>query len=220
MSWISWCIVIIPVSIAITLAIYSRKYVRGVADFLAAGRVAGRYVICVGDLEAGLGIISLVALTEEKYQCGYALGFWGSVMIPISVLIALSGYCVYRFRETRSLSLGQFLEVRYSRRFRIFAASLRTISEMLANAIAPAVAARFFIYFLGLPHVFTVCGVGVSTFAFLLGFVLILAMLVIMPGGRISLIITDCFQGLISYPIFVIFTVFAASAATSAATFG
>lgn len=208
MNWISWCIVIIPVTTAIALALYSRKYVRGVADFLAAGRVAGRYVICVGDLEAGLGIISLVALVEEKYQCGYALGFWGSVMIPLSVVIALSGYCVYRFRETRSLSLGQFLEMRYSRKFRIFAASLRTISEMLANAIAPAVAARFFIYYIGLPHTFTVCGVGISTFAFLLAVVLILAMLVIMPGGRISLIITDCFQGLMSYPIFVIFTVF------------
>ena len=70
MNWISWCIVIIPVTAAITLALYSRKYVRGVADFLAAGRVAGRYVICVGDLEAGLGIISLVALVEDKFGEG------------------------------------------------------------------------------------------------------------------------------------------------------
>ena len=208
MNWISWCIAIVPLVIIISVGLYSRKYVRGVADFLAAGRVAGRYVISVGDLESGLGIIALVALVEEKYQCGFALGFWGSLTVPISMVMALTGYCIYRFRETRVLSLGQFLEMRYSRPFRIFAAALRTTSEMMVNAIGPAVAARFFIYFIGLPHTLNFLGMSVPTFGVLMVFVLFLAMLVIWPAGRISLIITDCFQGLISYPIFVIFTVF------------
>ena len=53
MHWIDWCIMIIPVIVILGLAIYSGKYVRGVVDFLAAGRVAGRYVISVGDLTAG-----------------------------------------------------------------------------------------------------------------------------------------------------------------------
>ena len=50
MHWIDWCIMIIPLIIILGAAIYSGKYVRGVVDFLAAGRVAGRYVISVGDL--------------------------------------------------------------------------------------------------------------------------------------------------------------------------
>ena len=208
MTWLSWCIAIIPIIAVIALGLYSRRYVRGVADFLAAGRVAGRYTIAVGDLEAGLGVITLVALCEEKYQTGFALAFWNNLSVPVGIVLALTGYCIYRFRETRCLSFGQFLELRYSRRFRIFAAALRTISEMLANAIGPAVAARFFIYFLGLPSAFHVAGIPVNTFGALMFGILALAMLVIWPGGRISLIITDCFQGLMSYPIFVILTVF------------
>ena len=35
-----------------------------------------------------------------------------------------------------------------------------------------------------------------------------MALAILWPAGRISLLITDCFQGIISYPIFVIFTVF------------
>ncbi|HMP76080.1 MAG TPA: sodium:panthothenate symporter [Kiritimatiellia bacterium] len=208
MTWLSWCIAIVPILIIIALGLYAGRYVRGVADFLAAGRVAGRYVISVGDLESALGVITLVALVEERYQTGFALGFWGGLMIPISLLLSLSGFCIYRFRETRCLSIGQFLELRYSRSFRIFAALLRTISEMLANAIGPAVAARFFIYFLGLPPVYTVLGIPLSTFGLLIGGILVLSLTVIWPAGRISLIITDCFQGLMSYPIFVIFTVY------------
>ena len=82
---------------------------------------------------------------------------------------------------------------------------------MITNAIGPAVAARFFIYFVGLPFTVNIFGWEISTFALVMVFVLSMAMLVIWPGGRISLLVTDAIQGLISYPIFVIFTVFVLS---------
>lgn len=204
MHWLDWLIVVVPVVLILWLAVHSRKYVRGVVDFLAAGRVAGRYVLSAGDMTSSLGVIALVALVESKYQVGYALSFWEYLTIPIGIAMSLTGYCVYRFRATRSLSIGQFLEMRYSRKFRIVAASLRTLSEMLTNAIGPAIAANFFIYFLGLPHEIMIFGLALPMFALLVGGSLVLCMLVIWPGGRISLLVTDAFQGLISYPIFVI----------------
>ncbi len=197
-------IAIVPIVLVLSLAIYSRKYVRGVVDYLAAGRVAGRYVISAGDLAAGLSVITLVALVESKYQVGYALSFWEYLTIPVGIIMSLTGYCVYRFRETRSLSIGQFLEMRYSRPLRIVAATIRTISEMITNAIGPAVAANFFIYFLGLPHQTTILGINLPTFGIIVAMSLCLCMVTIWPGGRISLLITDAFQGLMSYPIFVI----------------
>ena len=59
MGLIDCLIVIIPVTFVIGMGFYSRKYIRGVADFLAAGRVCGRYVICVGDVANALSIIGL-----------------------------------------------------------------------------------------------------------------------------------------------------------------
>lgn len=208
MHWIDWCIFTVPVLFILGMAVYSRKYVRGVVDYLAAGRVAGRYVICVGDMQAGLAVITLVALCEQEYQCGMAMGLWNKITIPISIFIALTGYCIYRYRQTKCLSIGQFLEIRYNRPLRIIAAFIRTVAEMMTNAIGPAVAARFFIYFVGLPMEVNLFGVNVSTFAIIMVIVLAMAMLVIWPGGRVSLLVTDVIQGLMSYPIFVIFTVF------------
>ncbi|MCU0791683.1 MAG: sodium:panthothenate symporter [Opitutaceae bacterium] len=204
MQTIDWLIVVIPVFAILGLALYSKRYIRGVVDFLAAGRVAGRYVISVGDMTALLGVITLVALVESKYQVGYALSFWEYLVVPVGIIMGLTGYCTYRFRETRALSIGQFLEMRYNRPFRIVAASLRTISEMLTNAIGPAVAANFFIYFLGLPHKVMIAGINLPTFTLIVALVLVMCMIVIWPGGRVSLLITDSFQGLISYPIFVV----------------
>ncbi len=195
---------IIPLSLIIGLAVYAGKYVRGVADFLAAGRMAGRYVICVGDVAAGLSVISLVSLVEVKYQTGYGLEFWGKLTAPLGVVFALTGYCVYRWRETRSLSFGQFLEMRYNRKFRIFASTIRTISEMVVNALGPAIAVNFFIFFLGLPHRVSIFGFSITTFTLILVVIMVLALLCIWPGGRVSLIMTDTFQGLLCYPVFVI----------------
>ena len=207
MHWLDWCIALIPLAVIVGLALHSRKYIRGVVDFLAAGRVAGRYVISVGDLQSGLAVITLVAGCESSYQAGMALGFWSNIMGPIGIFMALTGYCLYRFRQTKCLSMGQFLEIRYNRPFRIIAAFIRTVAEMMTNAIGPAVAARFFIYILGLPLTVSLWGWHVSTLAVVMVIVLLLAMLIIWPGGRVSLLITDAIQGLMSYPIFVIFTV-------------
>ena len=211
MGWIDWIITIVPVAFVLGMAVYARKYVRGVADFLAAGRVAGRYVISVGDLQAGLAVITLVAICESQYQCGMAMGFWNNLTIPASIFLALTGYCLYRYRQTKCLSIGQFLEVRYNRPLRIIAAAIRTIAEMMTNAIGPAVAARFFIYFLGFTPAVNLFGWQVSTFAVVMVVVLSMALLVIWPGGRVSLLVTDALQGLMGYPIFVIFTVFVLS---------
>ena len=209
MTLLSWLIVIIPLIFVVWMAFYSRRYVRDVADYLACGRVAGRYVICVGDLAAGLSVITLVGMCEQNYQCGMAIGFWGAVATPVWIFMALTGFTIYRFRQTRSLSLGQFLEQRYSRSFRITAASIRTFAEMVHQCDrAGGGGAVFSFTSWGLPHKFNVFGFEMSTYGVLVAFLLALSMCILWPGGRISLLLTDCFQCILSYPIFVIFTVF------------
>jgi Na+/proline symporter len=208
MHWIDWIIVVVPLLFVFGIAIYSKKYVHGVVDYLAAGRMAGRYVLTVGDMTAAFGIITLVGMVEMYYHGGFAIGFWQTLSIPIMAFISMTGFCLYRFRESKALSNGQFLEMRYSRSFRIVASFMRILSEMLTNAIGPAVAANFFIYFLGLPHKIIILGLSIPTFSLIVGLVLLLAVLIILPAGRISLLITDCIQGLFCYPVFAIIVVF------------
>ncbi|NLF60276.1 MAG: sodium:panthothenate symporter [Lentisphaerae bacterium] len=208
MQWFDWCIAVIPMIFVVGLAFYTRKYIKGVADFLAAGRVAGRYVLCVGDMASGLSVITIVALVEIKYQTGYALEFWQHIIAPLGLIMGLTGYCVYRYRETKALSFGQFLEMRYSRSLRVVAASMRAIVDLSCNAIGPAVAANFFVYYLDLPQKISIFGWQVSSFGIIVGLVLILAMAMLWPGGRVSLLVTDCLQGVICYPIFLIIVVY------------
>ena len=54
MSWIDWVIFTVPLLFVIGMAYHTRRYAKGVATFLSAGRVCGRYVICVADVANGL----------------------------------------------------------------------------------------------------------------------------------------------------------------------
>ena len=208
MSWIDWLVTLLPVAFVLFMALYVRRYIRGVADYLAAGRLCGRYVLCVSDLSNALAVVTLVAYVEVHYKTGFALAFWQSLAMPIGVVMSLTGFCIYRFRETRAMSLGQFLEMRYSRPFRIFAAALRSVTEVFTNMIMPAVAARFFICFLGLPETFLLFGWEVSTFQAVILVCLVCAIGIIYAGGILSILVTDVIQGMMCFPLVVIFIVF------------
>ncbi len=208
MQWYDWLIVIVPTVFILGVGVFTRRYLHDVTTFLSASRVCGRYVISVGDIALALSVITLVSYVEVHYKTGFALAFWSTINLPLAVILGLFGYCTYRFRETKAQSIGQFFEMRYSRKFRIFASALRTVSEMLANMIMPALAARFFIYFLGWPNEFELFGITFSTFNMLMLLILLLAVSIIFMGGALSIIVTDTIQGMICYPLMVIFVIF------------
>ena len=208
MDWFDWIIVLLPVTLVMWVGFRMGRYVRGVSDFLSAGRLCGRYVICMGDVANYLGIITLVTYLEIHYKTGFSVGFWWSVIAPLGILISLTGYCAYRFRQTRAMSLGQFLEMRYSRSVRICAAIMRSVAELVANMVMPAIAARFFIQLLGLPPSFGLFGFEISTFVALMLLFVTLSVSLICSGGLLSLIVADTIQMTIMFPLVACFIVF------------
>ncbi len=207
-AWYHWLIIVVPVLAVCYVSLHCRRYVRSVSDFLVAGRCAGRYVLLSGGMMGGLSVVSIIGGAEVHYNNGWAYTFWNNLLVPLGLMMSLYGWISYRFRETRAMSAGQFFEMRYSRGVRHLAAILRGSADLLANSIGPAVAVRFLIYLLGVPHRFNLFGMQMRTFPFLLTLCLALALLMILTGGRISLLVTDAVQGLVSYPFFVILVIY------------
>ena len=208
-GWFNWTLTGLATVGILALSLYCRRYIRDVADFLSAGRVAGRYVICVGSMEEALGIIALVQMMERNYLCGFAIAFWNITTVALNMIINLSGWCTYRFRETRAMSFGQFLEIRYNRAIRVIASIIRAGADILTEILLPALAARFFIYFFDLPFSFRLFGFEISTYVVIMLLTLSIAIFIICSGGSVALLVADCVQGLLCYPLFFMIVVFA-----------
>ena len=203
MHWIDWTIASIPLLVTLGLILWARRHVRSVSDFLTGGRVAGRYLLTVSGMEASQGVIGLLAVYEAYYQSGFAYGFWDGLLTAAGLVMALTGYGVYRFRETRAMTMGQFLEIRYSRKFRIFAGTLQSISGVLNYALFPAVSGKFFVFFCGLPTEITVAGLVLPTFALIMAAYLAVAATLATSGGQLSIMVADCVVGVLSYPMYL-----------------
>ena len=186
----------------------TKRYMRSVADFLAAGRSAGRYLLSVAAGMAGLGAITVVANFEMNYEAGFTMAWWGQSMNIVILVITASGWVSYRFRQTRCLTLPEFFERRYSRNFRVFAGLVAYTAGIINFGIFPAVGARFFIYFMGLPESFDVAGLALSTFPCLMIILLSTALYFVYAGGQVAVMVTDFLQGLLANVVFVIVPLF------------
>lgn len=194
--------------IVLVFCFYSRKFTKNVADFLAANRCAGKYLLTVAGGAAGLGAITIIGLFEVYFHSGFSMVWWSQLNVIVMTFIFISGWIVYRFRQSRALTMGQFLEMRYSKRFRIYAGFLMWISGIINFGIFPAIGARFFIYFLGLPMYLNIFGLTTSSYALVMLLLISISVLITLNGGQIAVMITDFIQGMFTNIMCILLVLF------------
>ena len=208
MSGLDWGIVATFLVLLLATVLYTRRYMRGVSDYLVANRCAGRYLLTLSEGIAGLGAITIVGAFEISYQAGFVPIWWSYFLSPLGLIIALSGFVIYRFRQTRSMTMPQFIEMRYSRRFRVFCGMLAFLSGLINYGVFPAITARFFIHFCQLPELVVIGGVPIDIFPLVMALELSLALVFVFLGGQITVLLTDFAQSIFSLIAFLVILLF------------
>lgn len=207
MSIIDWLIVLVP---SVIVAIITRRVARrvsGTGDFLTAGRAGGRFLVSVADGMGAMGLITAVGMFEQYRRGGFGVGWWGQLQVPISTIIALSGFIAYRFRQTRAMTMAQFFEMRYSRRFRIFMGMTAFVAGVVNYGIFPIVSARFFIYYCHMPTHLVVAGRSLSMEALICAAILLTAFYFVLRGGQLQVMLADFLQAMFCGALFLIVAV-------------
>lgn len=208
MHLLDWGIVAALMVVLILGAVSTKRYTRSVSAFLAAERCGGRYLIAVSDQMSQLGLISLVWYFEQNYQVGYTSIWWPLMEGPALIVMALSGWVIYRFRQTRAMTLAQFFEMRYSRNFRVFAGLVAYVAGIINFAIFPSVGARFFMALCGLPDCFALAGFEIATYPLLMILLLSVSLALLFMGGQIAVMVADFLQGVFCNVAFIAIIVF------------
>lgn len=208
LSFIDWAIVFGMVAVMVWGVLYTKKLMHSVSDFLSANRSAGRYLISMSHGMAQLGAITIIGMLEVNYIAGFNLRWWEFTNGVVILIITVSGWVVYRFRQTRAMTMAQFFEMRYSKNFRIFTGLLAFVAGVLNFGLFPIVGARFFLYFCGLPETFMFLGFDVSSFSIIVLFLLGISLFFVFTGGQISVIIADFIQGVFVNVVFVAIAIY------------
>jgi solute:Na+ symporter, SSS family len=206
LSWFDWSIILVLFMLMIGMVFLSKSLMKSVSDFLATGRTGGRYIISMFHGTAALGAITVVGALEQNYNAGFNSRWWEMPTAVILVTISVTGWVVYRFRQTRALTMAQFFEMRYSRSFRIFAGILAFISGIVNMIIFPAVSAKFFIYFCGIPEIGHI-GTYSITYMLTTAVMVLVPLYFIFTGGHIAVMFTDFIQGVFVNIVFVIIVI-------------
>jgi len=207
MTWLDWAIVALPLAAVVAIGWRTQQHMRSVADFLSARRTAGRYLVATSAGTAAFGAITAVMYFEIMCRAGVTITWWEIITGRAGALmmfLALLGFIIYRYRETRVLTLAQLFEVRYSRGFRILAGSLCFFSGLINFAIFPAVSARFFVNFIGLPQQVDVAGHAIPTYGIVMLVLLGASLATALVGGQLTIMVTDAVEGLISGVLYLI----------------
>jgi SSS family solute:Na+ symporter len=204
---IDWILLSVPVMAVLVIGFYTQSYMKSVADFMAGGRLAGRYLLAVARGEMQSGAVVFVATFEVISHAGFTLEWWGWLQSPVYLFFAIVGFVIYRFRETRAFTLAQFFEIRYSRAFRLFTGMLAFCAGLVNFGIIPAIGARFFVYFLQLPPEVHLLSVTVPTFVLLMSVFLSVTLTITLMGGLLTVMIADCVEGMLSQWLYLVIIV-------------
>ncbi len=207
MRTLDWFIASLPLFLVIGVVLLMYRHMKSVADFMSGGRLAGPYLLAVarGELEAGA--VVFVALFEVISHSGFTLNWWTWITIPAYIIVAISGFVVYRYRETRAMTLAQFFELRYSKTFRLFTGFLGFAAGIVNFGIIPGIGSRFLVYFLGLPEEVELFSHPVPTYIPLMALLLGITLFLTLSGGLLTVMVTNCLEGIISQVFYLVIIV-------------
>lgn len=199
MTGTDWAVVAGVLGLFVTMAVLANRLTKSVSDYLVAGRCAGRYMLTMASGMEWIGAINIVAMVEVYYKAGFTGMWWVMLSTPFIVYMCVSGWGVYRYRETRAMTIAQFLETRYGRKVRLTAGILSWTAGMFNFGFFPLISARLFMSLIGLPATFRcpgLPGLEISTFVALAGLMVLLPLGFIVMGGHTSVMVSNFMQGL------------------------
>ncbi|MDD5351367.1 MAG: hypothetical protein PHQ12_14240, partial [Chthoniobacteraceae bacterium] len=198
MHILDWTLAFLPVPLVFLIAIFAKRHVKSVADFMSGNRSAGRYLLAIASGELQAGAVMFVASFEVFSRAGFTLTWWSWLSVPVWIFLGISGFVSFRYRETRAMTLAQFFEIRYSKNFRLLTGILGFLAGVCNFGIIPAVGARCVAYFLGFPETVAVGAFTMPTYIPLMALFLAISLVVVLSGGVVTLMITNCVEGIIS----------------------
>jgi SSS family solute:Na+ symporter len=180
------------------LAFYVNTKCRSVADYRVSGRKVRVWLGMGSGIAGELGLLAIVSLCEQGYGHGFSFVLIGLLSMFITVpLFGIFGFGIERFRASRAMSVPQYIEMRFSRRLRIFTGMSNCLAGVIQMCLFPIVGASFLRVLIHAPQQAQLGLLSVPTDWLIMAILLICPIIFTSLGGYATLIVTNFFQSIL-----------------------
>ena len=173
-----------------------KKYIKGIDDYLVAGRSMGFNLGLISLLCTEIGMITYVYYAEMGYKTGFV-----GLMVALPPVIALiflgqTGFVIKRLMELKIMTVPEYFSLRYTKGVRFYIGILMAVGGVLNFGVFPGVEAKFINIVTGIPEDYLLLTMVV---------LMTIVLLYMLVGGMVSVIITNYVQYvLLSFGMIVI----------------
>ncbi|MHC4877317.1 MAG: sodium:solute symporter family protein [Planctomycetota bacterium] len=195
-----WAIVAGYLALSIVVGIWANRYVGNLSGYLVAGRTLRIRLALATMTGTEIGLVTVMYSAELGFVQQYASLYLAVYEFVILLAIGLTGFVVYRLRETGVLTIPEFYQQRYSRGVRVLGGAMMVLSGVLNMGLFLKAGSLFLVSITGLE--------GTVGLKLIMTTLLALVLFYTVLGGMISVVITDLIQFVVLGTAMVIVTYF------------
>ncbi len=162
-----------------------KKYVKGIDDYLVAGRSMGFNLGLISLMCTEIGMITYVYFAELGFKAGLASLMVAFPFIVAFIFLGKTGFVIKKMMEMKIMTVPEFFSKRYSKGVRFYLGILMAVGGILNFGVFPGVEAKFINIVTGIPEeylLYTMVGL------------LTIVLLYTLVGGMVSVIVTNYVQ--------------------------
>ncbi|HCO21879.1 MAG TPA: hypothetical protein DIT97_01955, partial [Gimesia maris] len=184
-----WSIVVCYLLSSIVIGLWANRYVGNLSDYLVAGRKLRIRLALATMTGTELGLVTVMYMAELGFIQQYASLYLAFLEAGAVLVIGLTGFVVYRLRDSSIMTIPEYYEKRYSQSVRVVGASVMVVSGVLNMGLFLKAGSQFLTAISGLQDEMYL--------KLIMTGLLLLVLFYTVLGGMVSVVITDLIQFLI-----------------------
>ena len=128
---IDWIILIGYILIIFSIGVILKKYMKDIGDFIVAGRNL-RIFLAVATLTGSeIGLVTVMYNAEMGVKNGFSAFHIGVIEAGVLVGVGLTGFIIYKLRETNVMTIPEYYGKRYGQKVRWVGGVILAVSGIL-----------------------------------------------------------------------------------------
>ncbi|MFC1724856.1 sodium:solute symporter [candidate division KSB1 bacterium] len=184
---VDWIIVIVYLAFIFIMGIVFKKYVKGLGDFIVAGRNLRLFLAIATLTGTELGLVTVMYNAELGFRGGFSAFHIGIIEAGCIAAIGVTGFIVYKLRESKVMTIPEFYGKRFGIKVRWVGGVILALSGILNMGLFLQAGSRFMIGITGV-------GIGSDVTKIVMSVMLIMVLIYTAMGGMVSVVILDYIQ--------------------------